>query len=656
MSKEQNIEKEKNFPKNPDDISGQELKEHFDLNNDGKVNIEEYAEHINYHCENPETLQDELEQAEYQRGFKYKKGGKTKEAKTWKEKYNKKYGNDLDESNSLAEIAKDTGVSKKGLQKIYNKGVGAYKTNPGSVRPNVKSKEQWAQARVYSAVMGGKASKVDAKELKMEKGGEVEEYVVIKGNKTKTFDNKKSAKEYKKKNGGEYAEIIDGRLKVYKDQYIYEEGGETEDKRREIIDKHRYAKSVGDSEMADEALEEYRMFCAVKGFKKGGLAPEKAKKILEDGMAQGKKLTDKQKRYFGYIAGGGKGKYAKGGRVRYMLNGWEANLNYILDSTNGVEVAREGSKEDGDLVIYFETKDEEYAKGGKTNTIKIKTGRYRDAKDIAESNNLFDYAERKGASLDYSSGWEDEIDTLLEGTNYESEKVMDYYTHRGKKGEVNWNDTYVILKKKSYAEGGEIEIGGIKYIIDSHEIAEKFMDIKYGGHDWFKKDKDGIFSDYKDELAEGRYLGAVQMVELISGKGKDIELISNLNTNDRDLIKEIISGKRGYDEDYAKGGKLKELIDPTTGKVMYAKSSEVKIDNQPINYALHSAKLKGQKEKKEEDIKMLEMELEKIENEIQLAILRKEKDWKKMERTKLAIRRLITRKSKELHKIITDLK
>ena len=146
------------------------------------------------------------------------------------------------------------------------------------------------------------------------------------------------------------------------------------------------------------------------------------------------------------------------------------------------------------------------------------------------------------------------------------------------------------------------------------------------------------------------------MVELISGKGKDIELISNLNTNDRDLIKEIISGKRGYDEDYAKGGKLKELIDPTTGKVMYAKSSEVKIDNQPINYALHSAKLKGQKEKKEEDIKMLEMELEKIENEIQLAILRKEKDWKKMERTKLAIRRLITRKSKELHKIITDLK
>ena len=71
----ENEEKEKNFPKNPDDISGQELKEHFDLNNDGKVSIEEYAEHINYHCDNPETLDDELQQADFERGFKYKKGG-----------------------------------------------------------------------------------------------------------------------------------------------------------------------------------------------------------------------------------------------------------------------------------------------------------------------------------------------------------------------------------------------------------------------------------------------------------------------------------------------------------------------------------------------------------------------------------------------------
>ena len=92
---------------------------------------------------------------------------------TWKEKFNKKYNFPKSEPHSLTEISKETGVSKKGIQQIYNKGIGAYKTNPQSVRPNVTSKEQWAMARVYSSVMGGKASKVDAKELKMEMGGDI---------------------------------------------------------------------------------------------------------------------------------------------------------------------------------------------------------------------------------------------------------------------------------------------------------------------------------------------------------------------------------------------------------------------------------------------------------------------------------------------------
>jgi len=90
---------------------------------------------------------------------------------SYKDKYNTKYGYTKGKSHSLEEISKDTGVSMKGLQQIYNKGIGAYKTNPQSVRPNVKSKEQWAMARVYSAVMGGKASNIDSAELKMEKGG-----------------------------------------------------------------------------------------------------------------------------------------------------------------------------------------------------------------------------------------------------------------------------------------------------------------------------------------------------------------------------------------------------------------------------------------------------------------------------------------------------
>lgn len=106
---------------------------------------------------------------------------------TWKEKYNNKYGYPKDESHSLEAISKKTGVSKKGLQQIYNKGIGAWKTNPSSVRQKndlskrggkrsgLLSKEQWAMARVYSAVMGGKASEVDKKELKMKHGGQTQD-------------------------------------------------------------------------------------------------------------------------------------------------------------------------------------------------------------------------------------------------------------------------------------------------------------------------------------------------------------------------------------------------------------------------------------------------------------------------------------------------
>jgi len=85
---------------------------------------------------------------------------------TYKEKFNKKYKQPKDKSNSLSDISRLTGYKKSGLQTIYNKGVGAYKTNPRSVRPNVKSEEQWAMARVYAAVTpSSKAHKVDKSHL-----------------------------------------------------------------------------------------------------------------------------------------------------------------------------------------------------------------------------------------------------------------------------------------------------------------------------------------------------------------------------------------------------------------------------------------------------------------------------------------------------------
>jgi len=86
---------------------------------------------------------------------------------TYKQKFNKKYKQPLNQSNSLNDISRLTGYKKSGLQTIYNKGIGAYKTNPQSVRPMVKSKEQWAIARVYAAINpSSKAHKIDKVHLK----------------------------------------------------------------------------------------------------------------------------------------------------------------------------------------------------------------------------------------------------------------------------------------------------------------------------------------------------------------------------------------------------------------------------------------------------------------------------------------------------------
>jgi len=84
---------------------------------------------------------------------------------TYKQKFNKKYNFPKDEPHSIKEISKITGYDESHLQMIFNLGVGAFKTNRKAVRPSVNSPEQWAMGRIYSAVMGGKASKVDAEHL-----------------------------------------------------------------------------------------------------------------------------------------------------------------------------------------------------------------------------------------------------------------------------------------------------------------------------------------------------------------------------------------------------------------------------------------------------------------------------------------------------------
>jgi len=86
-------------------------------------------------------------------------------ALTNKQKFNKKHGQPLNESNSITKIAKLSGITYRAAKDIFEKGEGAFYSNPQSVRKNVSSPQQWAYGRLYSAVMGGKAAKVDKKEL-----------------------------------------------------------------------------------------------------------------------------------------------------------------------------------------------------------------------------------------------------------------------------------------------------------------------------------------------------------------------------------------------------------------------------------------------------------------------------------------------------------
>jgi hypothetical protein len=72
---------------------------------------------------------------------------------TYKKQFNRKFKQPLDKSNSKNDIKKLTGIKRIVLNRIYDRGIGAYRTNPKSVRPQVKSEEQWAMARVYSTIM-----------------------------------------------------------------------------------------------------------------------------------------------------------------------------------------------------------------------------------------------------------------------------------------------------------------------------------------------------------------------------------------------------------------------------------------------------------------------------------------------------------------------
>jgi len=89
---------------------------------------------------------------------------------TFKEKFNIKYGFDKDESHSISQISKITGIKKSILQEAYNRGSGAWETSKESIRNKYTgekrkggfpasqrmSKEQWAMSRTYGLVMNNR--------------------------------------------------------------------------------------------------------------------------------------------------------------------------------------------------------------------------------------------------------------------------------------------------------------------------------------------------------------------------------------------------------------------------------------------------------------------------------------------------------------------
>lgn len=85
---------------------------------------------------------------------------------TYKQKFNKKYGQKLNESNSLKEISDLTGFKLSGLKTIKEKGEGAFFSRPDSVRKHIKSPEEWGMARVYASVnKGSKSYQIDKSHL-----------------------------------------------------------------------------------------------------------------------------------------------------------------------------------------------------------------------------------------------------------------------------------------------------------------------------------------------------------------------------------------------------------------------------------------------------------------------------------------------------------
>ena len=85
-----------------------------------------------------------MDEIEYLTGFINKLVGETKQVSA---KVKEGLKNKVSKHNEKYTDPKKKATLRM-LEAVFKRGVGAYRTNPGSVRPNVSSSDQWAYARV----------------------------------------------------------------------------------------------------------------------------------------------------------------------------------------------------------------------------------------------------------------------------------------------------------------------------------------------------------------------------------------------------------------------------------------------------------------------------------------------------------------------------
>jgi len=257
------------------------------------------------------------------------------------------------------------------------------------------------------------------------------------------------------------------------------------------------------------------------------------------------------------------GAFAKGGRVRYMLNGFEENPNYILDSTNGVEVAREGSLEDGDLVIYFETKDE-YAKGGNVGQngyIAMYKGKKIEV--YADSS----YAAQKKAAEMFNAKKSYDVRVYL--AEKDGKTVMQS-TMFGEGGITEAGDTDFPSELLNYAKGGRTTIDTLAKAKGKKILSLKY-DIGINSTSGVKNSNDTIVKVILEDGSQFTFYSSNRITGFYQPK-------SSSYAQDLFPVKKL---------DFAKGGKTHTMPDGTImlNSEHYAKGGEVELSKKYMPYS-----------------------------------------------------------------------